>query len=258
MKAHIVVAHPESKSVNGTLAQASSDALSDQGMEVTFSDLYRMKFDPCDRPEQYATLSNRDGFHVQTEQRFHAENGTTPTDVAEEVQRLVGADLLIVHFPLWWFGMPAMLKGWMDRVFVYGSVYRSTMRHDTGLFRNKRMIACVTTGSSAEACSHDGIEGDTKMHLWPILYPFRYIGFEVLMPEVFHGVGSTTCLEGSEIGKTGLDTLSEKWGSTLKTLSSRQSLQYNKDSDFDSSKRLKNDAPNYSPFISHRSLQPCL
>ena len=44
--------------------------------------------------------------------------------------------------------MPAILKGWMDRVFVYGRMYRSTMRYDTGICSGKKMIACVTTGAS--------------------------------------------------------------------------------------------------------------
>ncbi len=254
MKAHIVLAHPEMKSVNGTLSRVSSEVLSEQGAEVTVSDLYRMGFDPCDRPEHYSSLSNPEAFHVQTEQRFHAENGTTPPDIDEEVQRLKQADLLVVHFPLWWFGMPAILKGWMDRVFVYGAIYRSTMRHDTGFFKGKKMIACVTTGSSAEACSHNGIEGDTRMHLWPILYPFRYIGFDVLAPKILHGVGSATYLEGNEGGLSGLDVLTEQWRSVLDDLNSRESLQYNKASDFDSAKKLKEGAPVYSPFIA-QSLQ---
>lgn len=212
-----------------------------------------MGFDPCDRPEHYCSRANSEAFHVQTEQRFHADRGTTPRDIANEVAKLSQADFLIVHFPLWWFGMPAMLKGWMDRVFVYGSVYRSTMRHGTGLFRGKKMIACVTTGSSAEACSHDGIEGDTRLHLWPILYPYHYIGFDVLQPEILHGVGSATYLESAEDGLTGLDLLVERWRTTLKNIQARSSISYNRDTDFGPSKRLRSDAPEFSPFISHKS-----
>lgn len=70
-------------------------------------------------------------FHPQTEQRFNAENKTTPAEVEAEAQRLLDCELLVIHFPLWWFGPPAILKGWMDRVFVYGRMYRSTMRYDT-------------------------------------------------------------------------------------------------------------------------------
>ena len=67
----------------------------------------------------------------------------------------------------------------MDRVFVYGRMYRSVMRYDTGICSGKNMIACVTTGASEEPCSHSGKEGDTHLHLWPILFPFRYLAFHV-------------------------------------------------------------------------------
>lgn len=251
MRAHIVLAHPERKSLNARLARMSEETLSEHGWATTLSDLYSMGFDPCDRPEHYATRANPDAFHVQTEQRFHAERGTTPSDVAAEVGKLSQADFLVVHFPLWWFGMPAMLKGWMDRVFVYGSIYRSTMRHDTGLFRGKKMIACVTTGSSAEACAHDGVEGDTRLHLWPILYSYRYIGFDVLQPEILHGIGSATYLEAGEDGVNSLDVLAERWRATLRNIETRSRVAYNRDCDFESSKRLRPEAPELSPFISH-------
>jgi len=47
-----------------------------------------------------------------------------------ETQRLLDSDLLVVHFPIWWLGMPAILNGWMDRVFMYGKMYRSVMRRE--------------------------------------------------------------------------------------------------------------------------------
>ena len=251
MRAHIVLAHPEGQSLNGRLARMSEAALSERGWETTLSDLYAMGFDPCDRPDHYATRADPNAFRVETEQRFHAERGTTPGDVAAEVEKLSQSDLLIVHFPLWWFGMPAILKGWMDRVFLYGAVYRSTMRHDTGFFRGKKVVACVTTGASAEACSHSGQEGDTRMHLWPVLYSFRYVGFDVLQPEVLHGIGSAIHREDGEGRLPALDALTERWRATLESIETRSSISYNSDGDFDSTARLRSDAPQYSPFISH-------
>lgn len=249
MKAHIVLAHPEPKSFNSSLARTTEQQLC-ASYQVTLSDLYAMRFDPCDRPEHYGDQCDPAGFHVQSEQRRHAEAGTTPEDIAAEAAKLVSADLLIVHFPLWWFGMPAVLKGWIDRVFVYGSVYRSTMRHDRGICRGKKMIACVTTGSSRDACDHDGIEGDTYLHLWPLLYPFRYIGFDVLEPFVLHGIGSTSYLEGADQGLPELEPLLDEWREALGAISDRVVTPYNRDEDFDARKRLRKGKANYSPFIS--------
>ena len=132
MRAHIVLAHPESHSFNGRLANLSRTRLESGGYEVTFSDLYALDFDPREGPDHYQDRADGDRFHAQTEQRYNAEQGSTPADVADEQEKLLGCDLLVVHFPLWWFGPPAILKGWMDRVFVYGPVYRGQMRYDTG------------------------------------------------------------------------------------------------------------------------------
>ena len=251
MKAHIVLAHPEGKSFNALLAATSQSVLGATGWQTTLSDLYAMDFDPREGPHHYSSRKNAEAFHAQTEQRYNAENGTTPPDVSAEAERLLDCDLLVVHFPLWWFGMPAILKGWMDRVFVYGHMYRSTVRYDTGICSGKKMIACVTTGASEQACSHNGREGDTRLHLWPILFSFRYLGFDVLEPEIFHGVGGVAFVEGHEGGLSTLDTYAKRWSAALETLTSRSSVPYNRDHHFDETKRLVSGAPVYSPFVRH-------
>ena len=188
-------------------------------------------------------------FHTQTEQRFNADSGILPAEVKAEIQSLNQCDLLLVHFPLWWFGMPAILKGWMDCVFVYGQMYRSVMRYDKGSCRGKKIIACVTTGASEDSCAFNGKEGDTRLHLWPILYPFRYLGFDVYQPEIFHGVGGVAFIEGQEDGLSTLELYSGRWEGALETLHSRPVVQYNRDEDFADTKRLVADAPVYSPFV---------
>lgn len=252
MKAHIVLAHPEPKSFNGHLAATTRSVLTAAGWETTFSDLYTMGFDPREGAHHYPTRQDPDVFHTQTEQRFNADNGTTPPEIAAEMAHLLSCDLLAVHFPLWWFGMPAILKGWMDRVFVYGRMYRSARRYDAGFCAGKRMIACVTTGASADSCAHNGREGNTHLHLWPILFPFRYLGFGVYQPEVFHGVGGVSFIEGQEDGLSALDTYTNRWVAALGSLEARAQVPYNRDTDFDKSKRLVPGAPDYSPFIRHK------
>jgi NAD(P)H dehydrogenase (quinone) len=251
MKAHIVLAHPESQSFNGKLASISKSRLETAGYEVTLSDLYADGFDPCEAERHYSERSDSAVFHAQTEQRFNAGNNTTPADVEAEADRLLAADLLVVHFPLWWFGAPAILKGWMDRVFVYGKVYKSQMRYDAGICRGKKMIACITTGASAESCSFNGREGDTRLVTWPLIFPFRYIGFDVLEPVILHGIGGVASIEAREDGLSGLNRYENLWAETLATTETRTVIPFNADSDFNESKRLKPDAPAYSPFISH-------
>ena len=251
MKAHIVLAHPEPKSFNARLSAASQRVLGAAGWQTTLSDLYDMDFDPCEGPKHYKSRKSTDLFHTQTEQRFNVGNDTTPSEVNAEIQRLLDCELLVVHFPLWWFGMPAILKGWMDRVFVYGRMYQSTMCYDTGICSGKKMVACVTTGASEGSCAHNGREGDTRLHLWPILFPFRYLGFDVLEPEIFHGIGGVAFIEGHDGGLNPLDAYSNQWVAALETLSSRPVTQYNRDDDFDETKRLVPTAPVYAPFVRH-------
>ena len=251
MKSHIVLAHPEARSFNAHLSGLSQSVLENAGWQTTFTDLYATDFDPREGPAHYRSRKDSVVFHTQTEQRFNADQETLPPEVEAEIRCLLACDLLVVHFPLWWFGMPAILKGWIDRVFVYGRMYRSVQRYDQGVCAGKQVMVCVTTGASEDSCAYNGREGDTQLHLWPLLFPFRYLGFEVLEPEVFHGVGGVAFIEGNEDGLNTLDIYSGRWTRALETLSSRPLVPYNRDTDFDESKRLVADAPVYSPFIRH-------
>ncbi|MEM7293252.1 MAG: NAD(P)H-dependent oxidoreductase [Pseudomonadota bacterium] len=249
MRTHTVLAHPERQSFNGHLCDITREVMSAADSTVTVADLYTLGFDPCEGPHHFSTRKNSDAFHAQTEQRFSADNNALPADVEAEVQNLLACDCLVVHFPLWWFGMPAILKGWMDRVFVYGRMYRSVMRYDKGICKGKKMIACVTTGASEDSCSYNGKEGDTQLHLWPLLFPFRYLGFDVCEPEVFHGVGGVAFIEGHDGSTSAIDSYSNRWRETLQNLASRPLISYNRDEEFDDNKRLIAGAATYSPFV---------
>lgn len=208
-----------------------------------------MDFDPREGAPHYTKRKDKAFFHAQTEQRFSADNDATPDIIAEEMDRILACDLLVVHFPLWWFGPPAILKGWMDRTFVYGRMYRSTVRYDAGICAGKRMLACVTTGASEDSCAFNGREGDTQMHLWPILIPFRYLGFTVLKPAVYHGIGGVAFMEAGDTETDPQQALYARWSETLRDLDHRQCVRYNADTDFGDDKRLLRDAPVYSPFV---------
>lgn len=188
MRSLIVVAHPEPRSFNGALARAAQEALQSRGHEVRISDLYSQAFAPEEHARHYSRRQNPARFDAQTEQRFSAQQNVLPHDVQGEIDDILWADLLVLQFPLWWFGMPAILKGWMDRVFVYGRLYSASERLHSGVCRGKRALLSVTAGSSSDACAHDGQEGDARLHLWPINYALHYLGFTVLVPALMFGV----------------------------------------------------------------------
>ena len=134
MKAHIVLAHPEPQSFNANLARVAAETLTSQGWSVTTSDLYAMGFDPCERGDHYAPRKNDARFDAQAEQHHASASSAIPAAVAAEIARLDQADLLILQYPMWWHLPPAMLKGWIDRVFIYGEVYQSKKRFENGRF----------------------------------------------------------------------------------------------------------------------------
>ena len=138
MKVLIVLAHPEAKSFNAQMAETARAAFEHRGHTVEIDDLYGQDFDPRESPTHFPSPRSMDYFSAMVEQRHASDTGTLPADVAREIARLEAADLVMFQFPLWWFSMPAMLKGWLDRVFVWGRIYSSRRRYDTGHFAGKR------------------------------------------------------------------------------------------------------------------------
>lgn len=169
------------------------------------------------------------------------------------LQLLRAADLLILQFPLWWFAAPAILKGWLDRVLVYGPMYNSRLRHEHGAMRGKRALLSVTTGSSARACAVDGREGDTRLLLWPLMYSLRYVGFDVMEPHVVHGVRSGLAPERMQAHDEALAAATHHYRERLAQWPQWTTVPFNDSSDFEDGVVLRAEATTYSPFIRHRN-----
>jgi NAD(P)H dehydrogenase (quinone) len=120
MHTHIVHAHPEPLSYNGALTRAAETQMKQQGGTVTTSDLYGAGFDPVEAGRHYSNRAEPERFVPLAEQRHAWRSDTVPEDIRTEIANLERAALVILQFPLWWHGPPAILKGWMDRVFMNG------------------------------------------------------------------------------------------------------------------------------------------
>ena len=117
MNVLIVYAHPEPTSFNSAMKDIAVETLAAQGHSVEVSDLYAMGWNPIAGPADIdAPPSQAERFSLAHEQTIAMENGTIAIDIATEQAKLMRADLVIFQFPVWWFGMPAILKGWADRV----------------------------------------------------------------------------------------------------------------------------------------------
>jgi NAD(P)H dehydrogenase (quinone) len=188
MHTHIVHAHPEPTSYNAALTRTAQATRGGGGDTVSVSDLCTDGFDPVERAAHYSDRADASAFAALNEQRNAWKTNTVPADVATEISRLQRADLIILQFPLWWHGPPAILKGWMDRVFMSGGLYTSRMRYDTGYFRGKRAMVSVTTGAPEQAFGAGSRGGDFDVMLWPVQYSLHYMGFSVLPPFISYGV----------------------------------------------------------------------
>lgn len=188
----IVVAHPEPSSFSHALAAAMGGALVEAGHRVTISDLAAEGFRADAGRHDMRGTASPDRFHLQAEQAHAARNHSYTGEIAREQARLAEADNLILQFPLWWGGAPALMKGWIDRVLSYGFAYVDGRRFGTGLFRGRRAMVSVATGGTPERFSSDGDYGP----IGPLLMPIRrlaleYMGFEVSDTVVSYGVPRT-------------------------------------------------------------------
>src|SRR6267154_1383812 len=122
MNVLIVFVHPERRSLNGALLQASVDILEKGGHAVEVSDLYAQKWKAVlDREDYHYAVDRR--LRILAASRERHQDATVPADILAEQEKLLRADAVIFQYPVWWFSMPAMLKGWFERVYSFGFGY---------------------------------------------------------------------------------------------------------------------------------------
>lgn len=190
MKILLVLAHPEPRSFCGALRDVAAQTLQAEGHEVEQSDLYAMRWQPLLGPQDFPVEEADTPFNAQQAQRAAVAAGRQAVDVAGEQAKLARADLLLLIFPVWWFAPPAILKGWIDRVFALDVAYGGGRWFDRGVYRGKRALLCLTTGARADRFSEHGLFGSID---W-VLHPLRVgvlnsSGFDTLEPHVAWAAG---------------------------------------------------------------------
>ncbi|KDP91169.1 MULTISPECIES: NAD(P)H-dependent oxidoreductase [Clavibacter] len=183
----IVHAHPEPLSFATAQMREAERALASRGVEVTVVDLHEAGWDPVLSRARFPAASGH--FKPQAEQMAAVRDGLVEPAVARQLDALLAADLLVLSFPLWWFSVPAILKGWLDRVLVMGAVFGG----DHGLFdeaalAGRRAVLLMTTGGSPESFGAGSRFGDLEALLFPLHHgTLRFVGYDVLEPVVTHG-----------------------------------------------------------------------
>lgn len=180
-KTLIVFAHPEPKSFGSALLERAVQTLKSAGGEVVVSDLYAMGFNPVASEGDFEARRFPEALQYDREQKHAWENQAFAPDIHAELEKLLWCDELILQFPLWWFSVPAIMKGWIDRVFVNGLVYGKGRRLDTGGLKGRRAMLAITTGCYPDMVAPDGMLGGLDINLWHLQAgTLAYSGFQVL------------------------------------------------------------------------------
>jgi len=183
----IVHAHHEPTSFNGAMTREGVAALAAAGHEVVVSDLYAMNFDPVSDRRNFTTVANPERLRQQSEEAYASEHDGFVAELKAEMEKLAWCDVLILQFPLWWLGLPAILKGWVDRVLAVGKTYGGGRHFNKGVFRGKRALCALTVGGSEITYSDAGMYAPIETVLYPINHGILgFVGFTVLDPFVVY------------------------------------------------------------------------
>lgn len=183
MNVLIVHAHPEPQSFCTALKSAAVQTLLAQGHTVEVSDLYAMHFNPVASSSDFGQRVDLDYCVYALEQRHAVDTQSIAHDIQTELDKLLRADLLILNFPMFWCSTPAILKGWIDRVFVSGKVYGGKRFYNRGGLRGKRALVSMTVGGQKGMFTPEGVHGPMDEMLKHLLQgTLAYAGLSVLPP----------------------------------------------------------------------------
>jgi NAD(P)H dehydrogenase (quinone) len=220
MNVLVVYAHPEPRSLNGALKEFAVRHLEATGHSVQVSDLHAMNWKPVLDAADSLGAAPGARFDPSPDSRQAFESGTQPPDIAAEQDKLRWADALILHFPLWWYSMPAILKGWVDRVYACGFAYgvgehsdrRWGDRFGEGTLAGKRAMLIVTAGGWESHYGPRGINGPLDDLLFPIQHGILfYPGFSVLPPFPVYRTGRMDAARFADTCRALADRLDGLW-----------------------------------------------
>jgi len=132
MNCLVVLAHPLENSLCRHFSDETISHLESKGYDVTVKDLYQEQFNPV--------LS-------ESERKSYYANKFDVNQVGEDITQLKNIESLVIIFPTWWFGFPAILKGWFDRVWAPGHAYNhaSDLGAITPCLDNLKEVKVITT-----------------------------------------------------------------------------------------------------------------
>lgn len=162
MKHLIIYSHPNSNSLNCCLKDELVAHLGDNNHEVIVRDLYALNFNPV------LSLDDITG----------QQSGLVADDVMQEQEFITWADCITFIHPIWWTGLPAIMKGYIDRVFSYVFAYRYDQGVQKGLLVGKKTVIINTHGKPK--AEYDAIGMDKALQLTSDKGIYTYSGLEII------------------------------------------------------------------------------
>jgi NAD(P)H dehydrogenase (quinone) len=171
MNVLIVYTHHEPTSFTAAMKNLATEVLSHQGHNVVISDLYGQGFSAVAQKWDFVTTSGKH-FNYMLEQK-HAANldmAFSP-DILGEIQKIKAAEVILFVTPIWWSGVPAILKGWFDRVLAMGFAWDGGKVYDKGLLRGKQAMLIAGVGHPEEYYLENGLH---KANIVQMLHPINH------------------------------------------------------------------------------------
>lgn len=174
----VVFVHPSPKCFNREILATVRDEVAAKGHVCVVRDLNAEKFNP-----------------VLSEADFESFNrGTAPKDVKKMQDAVQAADIVVFIHPVWWYGLPAILKGWIDRVFSYGFAYGHDSRGVKPLLFGKKAIVINTAGAAEGSAYNDNGFKDAMVRLTDQGI-YNFVGLEVILRRMFFEVPAASDAE---------------------------------------------------------------
>ena len=178
----VVLAHPNPSSFNFAIKEKTINSILESGHSVEVSDLYQMNWDAVAGKNDFKQHLNSKEIHLINEQQNSLKNDLYEDNIKKEMEKLKLADYLIFIFPLWWASCPAILKGWIDRVFSSDFAWGMKNIFHRGLMLGKRAVIFTSAGGDEGEYS---LEGDQQATLTQSLSHIHrgslaFCGFDVL------------------------------------------------------------------------------
>lgn len=198
----MVHAHENPDSFCSALSQLAKRSLTIKGHAVTISDLYAKDFNPVACKKDFTKLSSSNFYKYPKEQLHAASQDLFHEQVKVEMDLVEQTDVLIFNFPLWWFGMPAILKGWVDKVLAHGFAYGGEYGlYGEGRFQGKKAFLCLTTGSPEHFYTEEGLHGRPLPTILKNIEEgvLGYVGFDVQPSFIAYGVAKMSDKERGKV-----------------------------------------------------------